>query len=156
MMSVQLGEEVIRLLHNEDTIKVLATTDEFGEPHATVKQNLHLGEDGNLLFLELLESSQNSKNLIRSLWFKRKVAITLKSKEGTAYQIKGTPVKSIVNGPVFQQYYVNIRKKKQDADLAAVWVVEPESVENLTYFVNKAKEEAERPYFQHLDRLRKD
>lgn len=52
-MSLQLEEDVVNLLQNNHTIKVLATTDEQGEPHVVVKQSIHLGEDGNIIFFEL-------------------------------------------------------------------------------------------------------
>lgn len=79
-MAVQLNKDIEDLLSDEETIKVLATTDEKGIPHAVVKQSLHLGEDGNLVYLELLESSRTNKNMVWSIWFDRKVSIVLTGK----------------------------------------------------------------------------
>src|SRR6266540_2037257 len=110
-MAVQLGQEIIELLTDKETIKVLATTDQNGVPHVVLKQTFQLGEDGNLLYLELLESSRTNKNLVRSIWFKRKVAIALKGKNGQSFQIVGKPLKVVVAGPVFQEHYVKIREK---------------------------------------------
>jgi hypothetical protein len=152
-MAIQLTEEVIKLLAGKETVKVLATIDRNGMPHAVVKQSLHLGEDGNLVCLELLESSQTYKNLLRSIWFNRKVAISLTGKDGQSYQIKGKPVRNIISGPVFQKYYIGIRESLGDVDLAAVWIIEPEEIVNQTYQAREATEKAAHPYFTHLDRL---
>lgn len=153
-MSIQWEEEVVRLLNDRDTVKVLATTDDQGTPHAVVKQSLRL-EEGNLVYLELLESSQTQKNLTRSIWFNRKVSVTLKGKGGQSWQIKGKPVKAIVAGEIFEKNYLAVRERLGDVDLAAVWVIRPEEVVNETYGVRKAQQEANRPILTHLDRLAK-
>jgi hypothetical protein len=116
---------------------------------------LHVGEEDKLVYLELLESSQTNKNLVGSIWFDRKVAVTLKGKNGVSYQIIGSPVKGIITGPEFQKYYVDIRKRLGDVDLATVWIIEPEKVTNQTFSVRKAEENARRPLFRHLDQLAK-
>jgi len=154
-MAIQLNEEVIGLLVDKETVKILATTDEQGTPHTVIKQSIHLGEDGNLVYLELLESSQTNKNMTRSIWFKRKVAITLNGKDGRSYQIKGRPIRAIISGPLFQETYINTRERLGDVDLAAIWIIEPEEVRNESFFVRQAEEESIRPYFKHLDRLAK-
>ena len=154
-MTIQLTQEVSNLIADKETVKILATTDENGVPHAVIKQSLHLGVDGNLVYLELLESSQTNKNLVRSIWFSGKVAVTLKGKDGQSYQIKGKPVKVHISGPVFQKQYLSIQERLGDVELAAVWIIEPEEVLNETYLVRKAQEEANHPYFKHLDRLKK-
>jgi len=132
---------------------VLATLDADGFPHAVVKQSLQPGEDGAIIYLELLESSRTNKNLVRSLWFNQKVAISLKGKDGRSYQIKGAPVKAHITGPLFQEHYTAVREKLGDVDLAAVWVIEPEEIIDETFGTRKAEEEAAHPFFSHLDRL---
>ena len=154
-MATPLDKNIKDLLEDEDTLKVLATTDENGVPHAVIKQTLHLGKEDNLVYLELLESSQTNKNLVRSIWFDRKVAVTLKGKNGASYQIIGRPIKGIITGPEFQKYYIDIRKRLGDVDLATVWIIEPEEVTNQTFSVRKAQEDARRPLFRHLDQLAK-
>lgn len=154
-MTIQLDQHIAGLFQDDGTVKVLATTDENGIPHATIKQTLHVDDDGNLVYLELLESSRTNKNLLGSLWFNRKVAVTIKDRNNQSYQITGKPVKTIVAGPVFQEYYVNIRKKLGDTDLAAVWIIEPEAVYNQTFAVRREREEKLHPIFKHLDRLAK-
>lgn len=152
-MAAKLTQEIIDLLKDTETTKVLATLDASGFPHAVVKQSLQPGDDGTILYLELLESSRTNKNLVRSIWFDQKVAVAVSGKGGRSYQIKGKPVKTHVTGPVFQEHYTAIRERLGDVDLAAVWVIEPEEVIEETFAARKAEEERKHPFFTHLDRL---
>lgn len=154
-MAVQLSEEIITLFKDLDTVKILSTVDQDGNPHATVKQTLSIGEDGNLFYLELLESSKTNRNLVRSIWFNRKATVIVKGKTGKSYQIKGTPVQNIIAGPIFQKNYNEIRERLGDVDLASIWVIRPEEIIDQTYRIRKETEEAVHPYFLHLDRLAK-
>ncbi|HWP96085.1 MAG TPA: hypothetical protein VN426_04480 [Syntrophomonadaceae bacterium] len=154
-MSIVLEQKLLDLLVDEETVKILATIDQNGAPHAVPKQSLQVDEDGRLIYLELLESSQTNKNMIASLWFNRPIAVALKGKDGASYQIKGRPQRALVAGPVFQKYYVRIREILGDVDLAAVWVIDPEQVINQNFPVRKKQEETQRPIFLHLDRLAK-
>ena len=152
-MPVMLKNEVVELLRESETVKVLATVDENGSPHAVVKQSLQLGEDGNLYYLEFLETSRTNKNLLRSIWFDRRVSVILKGKGDLSYQIKGKPVRSIVAGPVFQEHYLAARRRRPDADPVAVWIIEPLEVVDESFSVRMAEEEALHPLFTHLDRI---
>jgi predicted pyridoxine 5'-phosphate oxidase superfamily flavin-nucleotide-binding protein len=152
-MAVQLTQDIIDLIEDKETTKVLATLDADGFPHAVVKQSLQPGEDGTLLYLELLESSLTNRNLVRSIWFNQKVSIALTGKNGQSYQIKGKPVKTHITGPVFQKHYLAVRERFGDVDLAAVWVIEPEEITDESFARRKAEEEAAHPLFRHLDRL---
>jgi sulfonate transport system substrate-binding protein len=154
-MALQLNKEVIDLLADEQTLKVLATTDEKGIPNAVVKQSLHLGESGNLVFLELIESARTNRNMVRSIWFNGRVSVTLIGRGGQSYQITGKPVKVLIAGPVFQQFYLRVRERMGDVDLAAVWIIEPEEVRNQALSTRIAEESASHPNFIHLDRLAK-
>ncbi len=154
-MSIRLEEDVIRLLNDENTVKILATSDENGNPHVVVKQSLSLWDEGKIAYLELIESSITQKNLTRSIWFNKKVSVLLKGRNGESWQIKGKPIKAVVAGQIFEKSYVEIRQKLGDVDLAAVWIIEPEEVINESYFIRKVEEETKRPVFKHLDRLAK-
>lgn len=154
-MAATLSNEIRELFADSASIKVLATLDEVGFPHVVVKQSLQVGEDGNLLYLELLESSRTNKNLVRSIWYDQKVAIAVKGAGGQSYQIKGRPVKTHITGPLFQKHYAAVRQRLGDVDLAAVWVIEPDEVVNENFDARKAEEETAHPLFRHLDRLAK-
>lgn len=154
-MAVQLSQELINLVEDRETTKVLATVDEAGVPHMVVEQSLHVGKDGNLHYLELLESSRTNRNLVSSIWFDRPVSIVVQGKSGRAFQIKGKPVKALITGSLFQQHYIAVRERLGDVDLAAIWVIEPQEVTDETFSTRQAKQETQRPFFRHLDRLAK-
>lgn len=153
MAKVALGKELIELLADQETVKVLATVDQQGAPHAVVKQSIQLGEEGNIFYLEGLETSRTNKNLVRSIWFDHRVSIVVKGKEGQSYQIKGRPIKTHITGALFQAQYQALRQRLGDVDLAAVWVIEPEEVIDETPAKRRAEEQAKHPFFTHLDRL---
>jgi len=154
-MAVTIDEELAVILSKADTVKILVTTDEKGAPHAVVKDSLRLDEENHLIYLEFLESSHANKNMVRSIWFNHPITVAVVGTNGGSYQIKGKPLKSIVSGPVFRQYYERIREEKGDVDLAAVWVIEPVEIVDQSLLVRRHEEEASRPYFKHLDRLAK-
>ncbi len=155
-MEVSLSENIIRLLRDPETVKVLATTDPSGAPHVVFKGSVSVDEEGRLYVLELLESSQTNRNLVHSLWFNRKVAVSLRSKHGESYEIKGVPLQCIITGPVFEKYYRLVRERLGDIDLAAVWFLTPEEVRNETFQVRYTEETEAHPLFLHLDRIAKE
>jgi hypothetical protein len=154
-MAAQLSQEQIAILNDQQTQKVLATVDENGVPHVVFKQSIHVAEDGNIHYLELLESSRSNHNLVRAIWFDRKVSIVVKGADKQSFQIKGQPIEVHVTGPLFEQHYSGIRHKLGDVDLAGVWVIEPQEVIDENFQIRKAEEEAKHPLFRHLDRLAK-
>jgi len=154
-MPVELPQELIDLFADHESTKALATTDENGIPHLVFKQSLQLRDDGKVIYLELLESSRTNRNMVRSIWFDRMVAITIKGKGDRCYQIKGKPVKTYITGPVFRKYYQQIREQLGDVDLAGVWVIDPEQVTDESFATRHAEEAIRHPHFNHLDRLAK-
>ncbi len=152
-MVAPLEQKILTLLDDIGTVKVVATVGEDGTPHAVVSPFLQWDEDGRLIHLELLETSPTNRNLLRSLWFDRNVAVNLSGKDGRNFLIKGKPVKALISGPIFSRYYEQVRQKLGDADLAAVWFIEPGQVVNETYAERKIEEETEYPFSIHLDRL---
>jgi hypothetical protein len=154
-MATILNKEIIALFSSGDATKVLATVNEQGHPHAATKPYILVDDTGNLLYLELVESSQTQKNLVRSIWFDHKVSISVSDNHGQSWQIKGRPVKTLITGPVFLHHYRDVRQRLGDVDLSAVWVIEPEEVINENVLVRHAEEELAHPLFRHLDRLAK-
>ncbi|WP_150268823.1 hypothetical protein [Paenibacillus tepidiphilus] len=147
-----INEHIAALLRDPQTGKALATTDMHGVPHIILDQTITINDQGQLVYLELIETSQTNVNLVNSIWFKRKVAITLHTPEET-YQIKGVPAYSIICGPVFEHYYRLALERNPDYDLSTVWLIEPEEINADTYAHRKSKEQAEHPLVMHLDRL---
>jgi Pyridoxamine 5'-phosphate oxidase len=152
-MATKLNKELIALFSSDDSTKVLATVNEHGYPNASAIPYIRVDDDGNLLYLELVESSLTQKNLVRGIWFDKKVSISVSDNNGQSWQIKGKPVKTLITGPVFLHHYRDMRQRLGDVDLSAVWVIEPEEVINENILVRHAEEELAHPVFRHLDRL---
>ncbi len=152
-MAVELGKQLISLINDYETIKVLATVDERGQPHAMLNQHVTVLDDGRLMYLERLESSRSYKNFTRSLWYDQKVSITVVGKKGANWQIKGKPEKIIVSGPIFEHHYKKLRERFGDVDLAAVCIIEPEELADESFGFQFENQEKNCPIFKHLDRL---
>lgn len=148
-----LTAEVIELLRDPSTLKVLATTDEAGNPHAVLKDTLTILDDGFIAYGETLESSRTNSNVLRSTWFDKVVAVLLCSADGRSYQIKGKPYRYVTTGSLFKQFYLAARRRDgPDSDLAGIWLIAPLEVRNETFAVRKEEEERKHPNMRHLDR----
>ena len=154
-MSTCLSPEIIDLLNDPATVKVLATTDGEGRPHAVVRPRLHVAADGRLHLPELLETSTTGRNLLGSLWYDRPVAIALQGRDGRSIEISGRPVRTHITGPLFQDHYRRLRAELGDVGLAAVWELTAEAVNDAAFASRQARQDTERPTLTHLDRLLK-
>jgi len=142
-----------QLLDDSATVGTIATLDESGAPYAVPSPFLRLNADGRFVHLELLETSTTHRNLLRSIWFERPVTVTLSGNEGRVVIVKGRVHKAHVSGPLFSDYYQEVRARLGDADLAAVWLIDAQEVVDETYTLRRAREEELHPFFTHLDRL---
>lgn len=149
----RLPRELIELLKDPDSVKVLSTTDGEGAPHAVVKGSLTTLDERTLALAEGLDSSTSNKNLVRSIWFDRPVAVSV-TKGGASYQVKGKPYRCLITGPVFKEFLRKARERRgPDADIAAVWIITPHEVRNESPGIRREEEELRRPFFnRHLDR----
>lgn len=154
-MAIALSQEIKDAINHPKSIKVIASKDRHGEVHVVAKGSLFVTEDGQLGFYELLESSQNNKNLTYSLWFEQKVAINVITEDRRSYQIKGIPVKSLVFGHAFEEYYKSVVDKDPENDLAAVYFIAPLEVKEESYKVRRDEENKKHPLYLHLDRIAK-
>lgn len=152
-MSNELRQQIAVLLEDPATVATIATLDENGAPRSVPSPFIRQDATGRLIHLELLETSTTHRNLLRSIWFDKPVSITLSGRSGQVVVITGRPHKAHVSGPLFSNYYRAVRSKLDDADLAAVWLIEPEQIRDETYQTCKAREEALYPFHLHLDRL---
>jgi hypothetical protein len=149
----KLPKKVVNLINDPESIKVIATADEEGNPHIAFKDNLTVLDDGNLAFGEEFEGSQTNVNLVRSIWFKKDVELTVRDKNGTTFQIKGKPYRFVHAGPLFKKFYLAEREKRgPDSELAGIWIITPEEVRDETYEVRKKEEDEKHPFFRHFDR----
>lgn len=155
-MSKIISEEIKQAFRDPATIKILASISREGIPHAVAKGSLSLTEDGQIKYLELLESSTTNRNLIYSLWFEKQVAVTLITKDFKSWQIKGIPVRTLVSGSEYEENYRRAQERNPQNDLAAVYFIQPEEVIEESYAVRKAEEEKKHPLYIHIDRLARE
>lgn len=155
-MSKIISEEIRQAFRDPATIKILASISREGIPHAVAKGSLSLTEDGQIKYLELLESSTTNRNLIYSLWFEKQVAVTLITKDFKSWQIKGIPVRTLVSGSEYEENYRRAQERNPQNDLAAVYFIQPEEVIEESYAVRKAEEEKKHPLYIHIDRLARE
>jgi hypothetical protein len=149
----KLPKELVDLINDSESIKVISTADEDGNPHTAFKDSLTVLEDGNIAFGEEFEGSQTNVNLVRSLWFNKDVELTVRDKSGTTFQIIGKPYRYAHAGPLFKKFYLAEREKRgPDSELAGVWIITPEEVRNETYEIRKKQEDERHPFFRHFDR----
>lgn len=153
-MSEIITEELKEIINAPDSLKVIASVSVDGELHAVYKQSLHVNEDGNLEFYEIMESSQNNKNMGNSIWFERPVVINVLSKDRRSFEIKGVVYKAYVAGAYFEEIYTKLTDKGY-YDLSTVWVIKPESVQEKSFAKRAEEERKAHPHFRHLDQLLK-
>jgi hypothetical protein len=152
-MSNELRLQIASLLKDPATVAIIATLDESGAPHSVPSPFLTQDETGRLVHLELLETSTTHRNLLRSIWFDKPVSVTLHGRNGQVLVVAGRPHKAHVSGPLFSDYYREVRSRLENADLSAVWLIEPQQLRDETYLTRKAREEELHPFHLHLDRL---
>jgi len=131
---VKLPKEVIDLLREPQTIRVLTTTGEDGLPHTVFKGSMTALDEETLAFIELLDPSRTNKNMLRNLWDKKTVVVSLfDPQDNCSYQIKGLPYKYVEEGPIWEQFLEETWKIMPDVNPAGVWLIRPQSVFNEGY-----------------------
>jgi hypothetical protein len=58
-----------------------------------------------------------------------------------------------VCGPIFRQFYEQVRRELGDVDLAAVYIIKPIEVRDESVVSRQSTEDSEHPFYRHLDRL---
>ena len=150
-MSELINDEVVKIINDPESRKVLATVDPEGNPHVVFKASIQYTENGYIKYLELIESSQTNKNMVYSIWNDRKIAINV-NKDDRSYQLKGIPRRAIIYGSEFEEDYVRV-KEQLGADLSTIWLIEPVELIDETLESRKRKEEELHPILKHLDQI---
>ncbi len=150
---VKINDELKQILDEPDTLKVLAVNNREGVPHVVFKGTLH-AEDNQFVFYDLLQSSEINKNLVNTIWFEKKLAINILSKDRRSFHIVGTPVKSVTAGKYFESVYENIQERfGRDTDLNAIWFIEPEEIQEVSFAYRQAEQREKFPILAHLDQI---
>lgn len=134
------------MLEDPKCVKTLATVDKDGNTHCVPINSVSVMEDGNIAFLELLDTSQTQRNVLNCYWFKKGVSITIVGdwNKAEAYQIKCVPYKFLTQGPIWDKYLDMIWKIIPEADPAGVWLLTPQEIRDENYFTRRKGEEARR------------
>jgi hypothetical protein len=149
-----MGNEILEILNDGESVKILCCIDDEGAPHPVVKDSLQ--SDGeNILYFEFLESSKTNRYMTRALWFDKKVSVLLLTPDKKSFLITAKPLRAVVSGKYFEDFYRQA-DEKYGLDLSTVWILKPESITEQTLQKRVKEEAAARPYFVHLDRLKKD
>jgi hypothetical protein len=149
-----MGNEVLALLNSAGSVKIVCGIDGDGLPHPAVKDSLR--SDGeNILYFEYIESSETNRCMTRALWFDKKVAVLVVTPAKQSFLIKARPVRALVSGKEFQAFYREARLAEGGPDLSTVWILKPEEIIEQTPQKRLEEESAARPYFIHLDRLKR-
>ena len=139
----KLPDDLLSLLNDIESAKVVGTIDDDGIPHLVVKGSLTTLDNETIVFVEGFEGSLTNENLISSVRLNKKVAINI-TKGLISYQVKGFPHKYLTTDAVFTQLLNRIRERRgPDATIAGVWGVNPDEIRNESpgYRSSLAKEE---------------
>ena len=101
-----LPKEVLALLKDEGSTKILATVDQSGMPNVTVKGSLSALDDSTLILADV--GGEKTRSL-RNMQQTKKVAV-LVNKGISAYQVKGTYKGTETSGPVFDKFAEALKK----------------------------------------------
>lgn len=150
---IEISQNIRDAIADADSVKVLATIDRNGNPHVVAKGSITVAENGQIRYMELLESSATNKNVTYALWFDKQVAINIITKDRKSYQIKGVPVRSLIAGHEYEEFYQKAQERNPLNDLAAVYYIRPTEVIEESYPVRREQETKKHPLYVHLDRL---
>lgn len=150
-MAIGISEKARKMIENPSSLKVLATVGPDGKPHVVCKGSLSVNSDGQLEYLELIESSQTGKNMVYSIWNNKTVAINV-TDESRSIQIKGIPVRALISGKRFEESYRHA-KESLGVDLSTVWLIEPIEEINENFEERRKTEESLHPILKHLDQI---
>lgn len=154
-MAEILSQELINIIGDPDTLKTVTTVSDAGVPHTVYKGSLHVTEAGEIEFYELLESSENNRNLVYSIWNEKTVAVGILSKDKRSFEILGRPVRSLTAGHEYEKVYVALQEARGlETDLGAIWRLEPISVREESYPVRLKEQREKLPLLRHVDALR--
>ena len=140
-------------LLNPNTLTVLSTPNEDGSAHLVFDSSIHIGEDGRIVYLEFEEFSATNKNLVRSIWFSKRITLQVRTADGREFQIRGLPWKALIGGPLYEKYYNEGQKRSRELGLSTVWLITPESFTEETPAVRAQRDSEGRIPLIHLDRL---
>jgi len=146
--------DIKQIINDPKTVKIIGTVGIEGAPHTAVKQSLHINDAGKLEYIELFESSKSYRNITGSLWYDKKVSISLIGENRESYTIFGSPDRILIAGREFEKVYTKTLEEK-GYDIAAIITITPEIIERNDPKEKFEKQDSSRLFYKHLDRLKK-
>jgi hypothetical protein len=141
-------------LKTANALKFVATAAEDGTPHLEENTSIHVDNDGRLVLLELDEYSLTNRNLVRSIWFSKPIAILVQA-EGVAVKVTGRPYKAVITGPLFEEHYRAVQATDKDAELSTVWLIDITAISDERPAARRERDNKGRLPLTHLDRIAK-
>lgn len=143
---VKLSKEIMESLNDPETIKTLSTTDESGNPETVFEDTLVALDEESLAYLEMIETSNTYKNMLRNFWQKKQVSITVyNEKRGISCQIKAEPYRWAMDDALWDRFLYEAWKKVPDADPSGVWIIKPIEIIDEHYEAKRQAETDRRP-----------
>ena len=137
-----LSQEVMDTINDPETLKVLSTTDEDGNPHTVFKSFMKTLDERSIIYVEMIYRSNTYKNMLRNKWNAKRVSITTWNPEKMlSYQIKAEPAVYIQNGPIWDEMIQAVWSMFPEATPAGAWVLAPKDVKNELYQVRQEEED---------------
>jgi len=148
----ELLQQVQSIVADSGSLKIVSTLNENGSIHSVPKGTLKVNASGQLEYAEVLESSSSYKNVVRSLWFDKKVTVLVIGADKRSYEITGNIKRILTCGRYFEDAYKAFLEKRGHG-IAAVIQIDIESVINSDISKRFERQEQEHFFFTHLDRL---
>lgn len=154
MENINISNELIHIMNNASTIKVISTLDRNGNPHVVFKDAVFMREDGMIVLIERLESSITNENLVKSIRFNNVIALNILSVEDKiSFMIQGILERAIIYGKEFQKYYIQMKKIYGNIDISTIWLIRPLSIQEKTLQKRINEEKKDHPMLMHLDQI---
>lgn len=147
-----ISNELIELIKEKSTLKIVSSQNKDGEINAVPKGSLEVTGENELTYVEILESSNSYKNIVYSIWFDKPVSVTIVGDNKETYILHGRVQRVLTCGREFENYY----KKYKDArgfDIAAAVKLDIKSVRKLDLSKLIDDQKQEHPFFSHYDSL---
>ncbi|HWQ77674.1 MAG TPA: hypothetical protein VN381_02600 [Anaerovoracaceae bacterium] len=149
----ELPQELIELLDKPDSVKVLGTLNADGSPRLAINKSLTTLDGKTLILSEELEKTLSNKNLVRSIWFDKRVSVYI-SNGPVAYEVRASVNRCFIIGGQFVEMLTRARKEYgPDADITDAWELIPREVVNVSPEVVRREQQLLHPFLDiHLDR----
>jgi len=148
----ELLQQVQSIVADPGSLKIVSALNENGTIHSAPKGSLKVNAAGQLEYIEVLESSSSYKNVIRSLWFDKKVSVLVIGADKRSYEITGNVKRILTAGRYFENAYSTILEKRGHG-IAAVIQIDIESITDFDISKRIERQEREHFFFTHLDRF---